>query len=515
MVGLRRAPYAKLTNLSSIVLNYVYGRSLRHTPRYYSSLGLYKTRVKTAKGKAPNAPVVPFKEEPVVHLSEENIYPSREKGSNPMVQRVFVLDTHRKPLSPCHPARARELLRRGKAAVFRRVPFTIILKYVPEGEPTPVWVKLDPGSRTTGIALTMRRHSKDEVVWAAELEHKGLEVKAKLDKRRAVRRNRRGRKTRYRPARFLNRRRKEGWLPPSIESRVGNVVSWINRFRRWAFVGGIAMELVKFDTQAMQNPEISGTEYQRGTLFGYEVREYLLEKWERRCAYCGAENVPLEIDHIVPRSRGGSDSVSNLTLACHNCNQKKGNRPVEEFLRRKPEVLEKVLAQAKAPLRDAAAVNATRFALLERLRAMGLPVECGTGGRTKYNRTAQNYPKAHWIDAACVGESGSAVRLTASMGILSIKAVGRGSRQMCRMDRYGFPRTGPKVARTVHGFRTGDLVRAVVPKGRSAGTHTGYAAVRASGSFRIGNADGVSWRHCRLLQRGDGYRYNVSSSSNV
>ena len=279
-----------------------------------------------------------------------------------MVQRVFVLDTHRKPLSPCHPARARELLRKGKAAVFRRVPFTIILKYVPKGEPTPVRVKLDPGSRITGIALTMRRHGKDEVVWAAELEHKGLEVKTKLEKRRAVRRSRRSRKTRYRPAtrfpsetlvplgaRFLNRRRKKGWLPPSIESRIGNVVSWVNRLRHWAFVDGIALELVKFDTQAMQNPEISGTEYQRGTLFGYEVREYLLEKWGRRCAYCGAENVSLEVDHIVPRSHGGSDSLSNLTLACHTCNQRKGNRPVEEFLHRKPEVLKKVLAQAKAP----------------------------------------------------------------------------------------------------------------------------------------------------------------------
>lgn len=432
-----------------------------------------------------------------------------------MMQRVFVLDTNRKPLSPCHSARARQLLKRGKAAVFRRVPFTIILKYVPEGEPTPVRVKLDPGSRTTGIALTMRRHGKDEVVWAAELEHKGLEVKSKLDKRRAVRRNRRCRKNRYRPARFLNRRRKEGWLPPSIESRVGNVVSWVNRLRRWAFVDGIAMELVKFDTQAMQNPEVSGTEYQRGTLFGYEVREYLLEKWGRRCAYCGVENVPLEVDHIVPRSHGGSDRVSNLTLACHNCNQKKGSRPVKEFLSRKPEVLNKVLLQAKTPLRDAAAVNTTRFALLNRLRATDLPVECGTGGRTKYNRTTQGYPKKHWIDAACVGESGDAVRLTASMGVLSIKAVGRGSRQMCRMDRYGFPRTGPKAARTVHGFRTGDLVRANVPKGRHTGVHTGYATVRTTGSFRVGNADGILWRHCRLLQRGDGYRYNVSNSSNA
>ena len=425
-----------------------------------------------------------------------------------MAQRVLVLDTNRRPLSPCHPARARQLLKRGKAAVFRRVPFTIILKYVPEGEPTPVRVKLDPGSRTTGIALTMRRRGRDEVVWAAEIEHKGLEVKSKLEKRRALRRGRRNRKTRYRAPRFLNRRRRKSWLPPSLESRVGNVVSWVNRLRRWSFVGGIAMELVKFNTQAIQNPEISRAEYQRGTLFGYEVREYLLEKWERRCAYCGTENVPLEVDHIVPRSRGGSDRVSNLTLACHNCNQKKSNRPVEEFLCRKPEVLKKVLAQAKASLRDAAAVNATRFALLERLRATGLPVECGSGAQTKYNRIAQNYPKKHWIDAACVGKSGNDVRLDPEMNVLLIKAMGRGSRQMCRMDRYGFPRTGPKTARSVHGFRTGDLVRADVPKGRHTGIHTGYAAVRAIGSFRVGNTDGVSWKHCRLLQRGDGYQYN-------
>ena len=442
--------------------------------------------------------------------------------------RVFVLDTNKRPLSPCHPARARQLLRKSKAAVFRRVPFTIILKYVPEGDPTPVRVKLDPGSKTTGIALVMKRRGTDEVVWAAELEHKGLEVKAKLDKRRAIRRARRARKTRYRPSQFLNRRRKEGWLPPSLKSRVNNVVTWMRRLCRWAYVNGIAMELVKFDTQAMQNPEVSGIEYQQGTLFGYEVREYLLatrflsetlvplgEKWERRCAYCGAENVPLEVDHIVPRSRGGSDRVSNLTLVCHTCNQRKGNRPVEEFLLWKPEVLNKVLSQAKTPLRDAAAVNTTRFVLLERLRATGLPVEVGTGGRTKFNRTTQGYPKAHWIDAACVGQSGSAVRLSPETNVLSIKAMGRGSRQMCRMDRYGFPRTGPKMARTVHEFRTGDLVRANVQNGRHAGVHTGYATVRASGSFRVGNADGVSWRHCRLLQRGDGYRYNVSNSAGV
>ncbi|HCF4344178.1 TPA: HNH endonuclease, partial [Pseudomonas aeruginosa] len=101
----------------------------------------------------------------------------------------------------------------------------------------------------------------------------------------------------------------------------------------------LAVERVKFDMQAIQNPEISGVQYQQGELAGYEVREYLLEKWGRCCAYCDAENTPLEIEHIVPRSAGGSDRVPNLTLACRPCNQRKGNQPVEVFLKARPELL--------------------------------------------------------------------------------------------------------------------------------------------------------------------------------
>ena len=100
--------------------------------------------------------------------------------------------------------------------------------------------------------------------------------------------------------------------------------------------------------QKMQNPEISGAEYQQGTLVGYEIRNYLLEKWNRKCAYCGKGEVPLEIEHIQPRSRGGSNRISNLTLACHSCNQEKGSQSVEDFVK-DPKVLAKLKAQAKAP----------------------------------------------------------------------------------------------------------------------------------------------------------------------
>ena len=166
------------------------------------------------------------------------------------------------------------------------------------------------------------------------------------------------------------------------------------------------MELVRFDTQKLPNPEISGVEYQQGVLFGYELREYLLTKWQHQCAYCGGQNIPLEIEHIQPKSQGGFDRVSNLGIACHKCNQKKGSQPVEQFLLPKPEILKRCSVQAQAPLKNAAAVNSTRWALFNRLKPTGLPIEIGTGGLTKYNRTVQGLPKTHWLDAAdCVGKS--------------------------------------------------------------------------------------------------------------
>jgi len=274
-------------------------------------------------------------------------------------------------------------------------------------------------------------------------------------------------------------------------------------------VNGLATMLHRFDTQAMQNPEISGVEYQQGELQGYEVREYLLEKWGRKCAYCGAEHAPLTIDHIHPKSRGGSDRVSNLTLACFPCNQRKGNRDVAEFLAHDPKRLARIEAQRKAPLRDAAAVNSIRWALWRNLVATGLDVEIGSGGRTKWNRKRLSVPKAHCLDAACVG------RVDHLQGwqqpVLSIKATGRGSYQRTRLTKYGFPRGYLTRSKSAFGFQTGDLVRAVVTKGKKAGSYLGRVAIRASGSFNIqtgnGLVQGIHHRFCTLQQRADGYGY--------
>jgi len=433
------------------------------------------------------------------------------------MQRVFVLDNQKQPLSPCSPARARMLLRHGKAAVYRRYPFTIILKNRTGGDVQSVELKLDPGSKTTGVALVADHHSGKVALWCGELHHRGAAIKKAVDNRRAIRRSRRSRKTRYRAPRFDNRTRPKGWLPPSLQSRVNNVLTIAKRLQHLCPITTVAVETVRFDLQKHENPEITGVEYQQGTLFGYEVREYLLEKWQRCCAYCGAEKVSLQIEHVVPRSKGGSNRISNLTLSCRDCNERKGNRPVQEFLSGRPAQLKKILGQLKRPLNDAAAVNATRYAIGNVLKTTGLPVSFWSGGRTKYNRTGQHYPKSHWIDAACVGESGEAVQLNPKQQPLSIKATGRGSRQMCSMDKYGFPRTNAKGARTVKGFRTGDLVTATVPSGKKAGTHIGRVAVRTSGRFNIttaaGTAQGISHKYCRRLHQADGYTYQQTLSA--
>jgi 5-methylcytosine-specific restriction endonuclease McrA len=437
-----------------------------------------------------------------VNIAEEIFTP---KGSY-MGNRVFVLDAEKQPLMPCHPARARELLRKGKAAVYRMYPFTIILKHRIGGDVQPIAVKVDPGSRTTGVAVVQEETGR--IVFAAEIEHRGQAIKKALDSRRASRRSRRNRKTRYRKPRFLNHTKPKGWLPPSLESRVANVLTWVNRLRHLCPVAAISMELVRFDLQQMENPEIAGVEYQQGTLAGYECREYLLEKWEHRCAYCGKTDVPLQIEHILARSNGGTDRVSNLALACEPCNQSKGNRPIEDFLKGKSDLLAKIQRQARAPLRDATAVNSMRWVLFDRLKATGLPVECGSGGRTKFNRTQQGYPKSHWIDAACVGVSGESVRLDPSQPFLSIKAMGRGKHQVCRTDKFGFPSRWCSRTKRVQGFRTGDIVRAEISSGKYAGVHVGRVAVRATGRFRIGPVD-VNVRHVRMVQRVDGYQYTT------
>ena len=424
---------------------------------------------------------------------------------------VWVLDKSGRPLMPCTEKRARLLLARGRARVHRLIPFVIRLvdRQAEDCAFQPLCLKLDPGSKTTGMALVREQGDTVVVLNLMELLHRGRKISETLTSRSQMRHRRRGANLRHRAPRFLNRcNQKPGWLAPSLQHRVNSTMAWVGKLCRYTPVTAISTELVRFDMQQLQNPEISGIEYQQGTLAGYEAREYLLEKWGRTCAYCEVKDVPLQMEHIIPKAKGGSNRISNLCLACGPCNRKKNAQDVRDFVK-DPAKLARILAQAKAPLKDAAAVNSTRWALTQALQATGLAVETGSGGLTKFNRTRLGIPKTHALDAACVGTVG-AIR-DSNRPTLRIQCTGRGSYQRTRLTAQGFPRGYLMRKKQVHGFQTGDMVKAVVPTGKKAGTHCGRVAVRASGSFNIqtpqGAVQGISYRYCQVVQRNDGYGY--------
>jgi 5-methylcytosine-specific restriction endonuclease McrA len=421
---------------------------------------------------------------------------------------IFVLAKSKTPLMPCHPARARELIGNGKAVIYRHQPFVIRLTARTEGNVQPIQLKLDPGAKTTGISVvvTATASSKlDKVVRHIELNHRKENVKKRMAQRKTFRRRRRTANLRCRKARFLNRG-KIGKIAPSIKSTLDQTRGWINRLRRWAPITSIVIETARFDAQKIQNPEISGVEYQQGTLAGFEVKEYLLDKWCRKCAYCGDKNTPLEIEHIVPKSKGGSDRVSNLTLACTPCNLAKGNMDVADLLAGKPARLKAILATAKKPLASCATMNILKPRLMQMAHETGLPVTTATGSMTKFNRKQFGIPKTHALDAAFCGPMEKSLKGW-NQSILQITATGRGSYQRTRTDKFGFPRLRLPRTKSVRGFQTGDLV--LTPKGN------GRIATRSSGYFALATVDGskatINHSNCRLLQRADGYQYQQTN----
>jgi 5-methylcytosine-specific restriction endonuclease McrA len=425
---------------------------------------------------------------------------------------VFVLNHDKTPLSPCHQAVARKLLKDGKAAIWRKYPFTIILKEQKETDDTQQQeyrLKIDRGSRHTGLAILQ----DNKVIWMAQIEHR-TDISERLTKRSNYRRRRRSNNLRYRRCKYkpgitYESKRDKGWVPPSLQSGVDNIESWINKLKSLCPLTDLSYENVKFDTQLMANPEISGIEYQQGTLQGYEVREYLLEKYNRTCVYCGITNVPLEVEHIVPESISNDNRVTNLCMACGPCNDKKGTKTAAEF--GFPELHE----MAQEPMKDAAKINATRWKVLEVLKATGMPVECGTGARTKMNRINLGLVKDHHLDACCVGASTPETLIFKTDSVLYIKAMGRGQYRRTNVDDSGFPVAKLPRKKQFFGYQTGDMVKAVVPKGKHTGTHYGRIACRASGSFALetkhGKLNHVCHKHMTLIQNNDGHGYKISA----
>jgi len=171
---------------------------------------------------------------------------------------------------------------------------------------------------------------------------------------------------------------------------------------------------------------------------------------------------------------------------------------------------------AQEPLKDVAKLNATRWKVLDVLKATGLPVECGTGARTKMNRIKLGLEKDHHLDACCVGASTPEALIFKTNSVLYIKAMGRGQYRRTNTDDSGFPVAKLPRKKDFFGYQTGDMVKAVVPRGKYAGTHYGRIACRTRGTFalqtRCGTFD-VNHKYMKRIQRNDGYNYQIASPS--
>ena len=337
---------------------------------------------------------------------------------------VIAVDKHKKPVGFVTEKRARELMEARRACIYRYFPTVIILMDKDRRDmvdPPSFRIKIDPGSIHTGMAIVC--NETNEVMLYMQIEHRAGDIKSALLTRNQMRRNRRNRETPYRHCKYPNKGTggedtgKKDQLPPSVQSIVDNIINITNKLMRFINITECSFEAVRFDTQLMENPDIEGEEYQHGTLYGYEMKEYLMEKYKHTCQYCGgASGDPIrEWEHMNPKTRGGSDRVKNATLACNCCNDDKGKmRPMEWYdtIKAKPnktkldEARLKLIPKAvegkdiQGNLRYAAWTGQARRATERQLFAIFGNVECSSGGRTKYNRDKiLRLPKDHHYDA--------------------------------------------------------------------------------------------------------------------
>jgi len=346
-------------------------------------------------------------------------------------------------------------------------------------------IKLDTGAKRVGFALA---GGSGRVCIMGELTLR-TDIKERLDWRRTCRKSRRNRKTRYRKPRFDNRRRPEGWLPPSLSSRVSATVRLARKLKRLMPVRRIVVETASFDIHRLMNPDVQGKEYQHGPLYRTDLRRYLFQRHRGLCAYCGkALGNGWQADHVLPKSRGGSDRPFNRAASCEDCNERKANKTAEEFGH--PEVV----TYAKELYAPAAIVTSIKTALLNEMSEIAPVVETD-GALTSANRNSVGLEKSHANDAVCASEVPANLVLPDAEFIAAARP--RGTRKLVNGVRGEHK---VRLAREVKGFRQWDSVR-------WNGSQCYIKGRRATGSFLLSNIDGkrikdgVGYKRLRLVRR--------------
>ena len=356
---------------------------------------------------------------------------------------VYVLNKQGEPIMPCKEAKARKLLKQNKAKIAKHEPFTIHLLFDCKNQTQDVNLGIDAGSKHIGISATTEK----QVLYEADVELRN-DIVNKLSSRRENRRTRRNR-LRYRPARFNNRVKSKykGWLAPSIEQKINTHIQVIKHLYEVLPITKLIIETAQFDTQKINNPEISGEEYQQGEQLGFwNVREYVFHRDNHECQYChgkSKDNI-LNVHHIESRKTGGN-APNNLITLCETCHKAYHKGEIKLNLKR------------GKSYRDAAFMGIMRKTLLNRLRVLYLNV-CETYGYiTKNVRIENNLPKEHYIDARCISGNPKANPLDYC---IYQKCVRRQNRQIYKNKILsGNRKRNNQAPRYVFGFKLFDLVK--------------------------------------------------------
>lgn len=303
---------------------------------------------------------------------------------------VYVQDINGKPLMPTKRLGwVRRSLRDGKAVVVERCPFVIRLTYTTTDYTQPITLGVDAGTVYVGLSAT----SEKEELFAEEVVLR-KDIVDLISSRREARRTRRY-KLRYRKSRFSNRKKKDGWLAPSVRQRIDAHLKTIEDVHFILPITKIIIEVAQFDTQKIKNPDISGIEYKQGKQLGFwNVREYVLARDEHKCQYCKGKSKDkiLNVHHIESRKIGG-DSPGNLITLCETCHKAYHRGEIQLKIKR------------TASLRDAAVMGIMKWKLYDKLKSRYPDVSITFGYITKYNRIQNGIEKSHVFDAFVISKN--------------------------------------------------------------------------------------------------------------
>ena len=400
--------------------------------------------------------------------------------------KVFVLSRDGRPLLPTTPCRARHLIKAGEAEVVKRTPFYIRMLIETSEVIQNVTLGVDAGSKHVGFSASTEK----EELFNAEMTLRD-DIPQLMTARRQSRRIRRNR-LRYRKPRFNNRRRHDGWLTPTMETKIRSHVNAIDDICSILPVSKIVVETTSFDIQKIKNEDIEGKQYQEGEQMGYaNVKAYVKARDNYTCWACGAHE-PLHVHHIVQRKDGGSDRPANLITLCKKCheNHHNGKR------------LLNIPFPENRGFKGATEMNTMRWFLLDRLRKVhsDIPVEQTYGYVTNWNRNQLGLEKNHINDAFCIAGNFDIDRTDESFRILKLRCHNRQVNKTNKLKKNRWKAN--QAPRKVEGFGLYDFVGY---KGQLCCIH----GRRSSGYFDIRKPDGtqihpsIHYRNIILVEHAD------------